>query len=305
MYMKRLSCFFILCLFASVQMTFAFELNGVYYNVDADKTNELKVIASPSMSYSGTVDIPTKVTRGGATYTVTSIAEEAFARCKNLTKVRIPASVVELGENAFAFSGVREVEFLGDGLAEIPYGCFMKCQRLRTINLPKSLKHIKRKAFQDCPMLSTIDIPSSVIEIQGGAFGTVEEPKDVWWGILIHIEAGNTPLRLYTKMGSISFPCSSLSIDREINCYPYSPFGWKLKQINIGQSVTKLTDELLFEGCTEIERITIYALNIPLITAKTFASVNKQKCVLCVPKGMKEKYATAKYWSEFQNIIEN
>ena len=179
----------------SIQMAFAFEVNGVYYTIDREaQNNEVMVTASPNSSYAGKIEIPNEIVRGGKTYMVTSIKMEAFANCQNLNEVVIPASVVSIGEMAFANSNIKTVTFEGGGITVIPYGCFLRCKNLREIQIPQSVESIKRAAFLDCSLLSRVEIPGSVTEIQGNAFSTNETPKNVNWGIMIEIKFGNKPL---------------------------------------------------------------------------------------------------------------
>ena len=55
--------------------------------------------------YSGNVVIPSSVTYDGKDYSVTSIGNQAFASCYDLTSVEIPNSVTSIGTEAFLFCG--------------------------------------------------------------------------------------------------------------------------------------------------------------------------------------------------------
>ena len=73
-----------------------FELGGIRYNTISD--GEVEVT---SKGYLGKVTIPSTITYGGKTYSVTSIGDGAFAGCKSLTSITIPNSVRHIGERAF------------------------------------------------------------------------------------------------------------------------------------------------------------------------------------------------------------
>ena len=83
----------------------------LYYNI-IDATNHYVEITYPGTSYSspwdgytkptGNITLPTTVTNGGVTYTVTRIGDVAFRYCANLTgSLAIPNTVTSIGEMAF------------------------------------------------------------------------------------------------------------------------------------------------------------------------------------------------------------
>lgn len=72
-------------------------IDGIYYNF----TDNEAEVTNGAIAYSGAVVIPASVTYKGENYPVTSISEEAFAGCSNITAITIPASVTSVGDNAF------------------------------------------------------------------------------------------------------------------------------------------------------------------------------------------------------------
>ena len=80
-----------------------FSVDGIYYNILADKTNEVEVTYQGDDFYSyydeyyGSVTIPETVTYSGTTYGVTSIGSEAFYSCSGLTSITIGNSVTSIG----------------------------------------------------------------------------------------------------------------------------------------------------------------------------------------------------------------
>ena len=79
-----------------------FEVDGIYYYILTDKTNEVAVTNSYPY-YTGSVTIPSSVTYTGTTYSVTSIGDLAFACCSGLTSITIPNSVTSIGNYAFSY----------------------------------------------------------------------------------------------------------------------------------------------------------------------------------------------------------
>ena len=94
-----------------------FEVNGIYYNKNADGTSVTVTYRGDSYDaysdeYSGNVVIPSSVTYSGNTYAVTSIGDEAFRGCDGLTSITIPNSVTSIGSGAFySCRGLTSITF--------------------------------------------------------------------------------------------------------------------------------------------------------------------------------------------------
>ncbi len=75
-------------------------INGIYYNLfDKDKT--AVVTYYQNFKYSGEVTIPAAVTYNDSQYSVTSIGNQVFDGCSELTSITIPNSVTNIGQYAF------------------------------------------------------------------------------------------------------------------------------------------------------------------------------------------------------------
>ncbi|MGI6711032.1 MAG: leucine-rich repeat protein [Bacilli bacterium] len=99
---------------------------------------------------------------------ITSINKYAFARTNNLQSIIIPASVQVIGDYAFSFSGLNEINFeANSNLDTIKQSAFWKATNLETITLPAGLTTIEIYAF-NFESLTSIFIPESVKTV--GAF---------------------------------------------------------------------------------------------------------------------------------------
>lgn len=151
---------------------------------------------------SGDMVIPSTFEYENIQYTVTSISEEAFLECTNLTSVIIPNSVTTIGDTAFTLcselvsisipdnleyigiaafalcskliSVIGEISFINDQI-------FRECSSLQNITLSENLKYngfentninlaIRNSAFERCENLTSINIPNGVQFIDGLAF---------------------------------------------------------------------------------------------------------------------------------------
>ena len=117
----------------------------------------------------GSVTIPSKVVIDGKTYSVVSIADEAFKNCKGLTNITIPSSVVKIGTRAFQGSGLTTIE-LPSSITSIDHTVFSGCSDLVSVKIPSSVESIGESAFLNCTSLTNLELPSSVKSIGDMAF---------------------------------------------------------------------------------------------------------------------------------------
>jgi len=112
------------------------------------------------------------------------IGSECFDGCTRLEEIDLPDGLEELGDQAFARSGIKHVTIPGtvktvrestfydcekleeaticEGTERIGDSAFEGCKSLSSIKLPSTLKRIGYRAFADCASLKAITIPSSV-----------------------------------------------------------------------------------------------------------------------------------------------
>ena len=119
-------------------------------------------------AYEGIYIIPSVVNFEGENYTVTAIAEGAFAHSK-VTEVVIPNTVTRIDEGAFALATELTDVTLPLDLAEIPDHCFTGTSLVNVV-IPEGVKDLGEGAFQDCVMLHTVMLPSSLKFIDDYAF---------------------------------------------------------------------------------------------------------------------------------------
>ncbi|MCL2810825.1 MAG: leucine-rich repeat domain-containing protein [Clostridia bacterium] len=108
-------------------------------------------------------------------YTVTSIFEEAFSACNDLTSVTIPDGVTKIGDFAFAWSSSLTSITIPDSVKSLGNGVFAGCDKLTGVIIPNSVTSIGDSAFSNCTSLTSITIPDSVTTIGSGAFAQCEK----------------------------------------------------------------------------------------------------------------------------------
>lgn len=103
---------------------------------------------------------------------VVSIDAGAFIGQEGIEYVKIPSTIIDISNEAFAFcSSLSEVE-IEDGLRFISENAFRSCTSLSSVKLPQTLECIYEGAFRNCTSLVSIRIPENVETIVGAKINT-------------------------------------------------------------------------------------------------------------------------------------
>ena len=161
--------------------------------------------------------------------TVTSIGENAFENCYNLTSAKILGSLNSESTGSGIFRDCRnlaEVTF-GEGTTAIPDSTFLNCSNLSTVTLADSITAIGVEAFSNCSKLSNLTLPSSLISIKDKAFSSC------------------------SGLTSIVLPNSLTTIEDEAfsNCT-------SLENITFSTSLSSIGTKAFF-GCSDLNNITL------------------------------------------------
>ena len=111
-------------------------------------------------------------------YGVKEIGPYAFSGCTSLRQVSIPESVTNIGENAFAGSGLAEVSipwsvtYIGDC-------AFESCESLTRAAIYGSLSYLGIGAFRLCPELTAVAIADGLAELSGETFYSCNKLTEV------------------------------------------------------------------------------------------------------------------------------
>ena len=259
------------------------EVDGIYYILNKLENTASVTYYSSSVGnynsiyysyYKDNVIIPKNISYRGIEYSVTSIRDHAFFKCKGLTSIDIPNSVTSIGRNAFygcnnllsikLSSSVTNIEYgtfydcssltsieIPNGVTSIDYDAFYGCSNLSSIEIPNSVTSIGYYAFYGCSSLSSIEIPNSVISIDFSAFSNCYSLKNVI------IEDGEEDLSFVNNDAQYfeNCPIETLYIGRNIG---YSPFSnmTTLTSVTIGNNV-KSIGASAFSGCSSLPSIII------------------------------------------------
>jgi hypothetical protein len=128
------------------------------------------VIGKCSLSQTKNISIPEKVFTRGKEYTITSIGNNAFSYCHELTNIEIPESVESIGKYAFKRCSSLKNIVIPANVTEIGDFTFLGCSSLENFVIPESVNSIGESAFHNCSSLINIKIPKSVNSIGNYAF---------------------------------------------------------------------------------------------------------------------------------------
>ena len=101
---------------------------------------------------------------------ITSIGRSAFVGCSGLTSLTLPAGITSIDGYAFySCSGLMSLT-LPTGITSIGEYAFEGCSGLTSLTLPAGITSIGEYAFDKCSGLTSINLPAGITYIDGGAF---------------------------------------------------------------------------------------------------------------------------------------
>lgn len=188
-----------------------FEIDGIYYKVVNDTSNEVKVTYKGNdcrdyrHEYSGVVVIPNKLTYEGKNYTVTEIDDYAFSGCSKITSISIPNSVWNIGFCAFSgCKGLREIhisdlaawcelsfydllDYVGDSPFHYATELYLNGKLVTDLIVPENTTHIGAHTFEGYEKLRSVVLHKGIEAIYKSAFygctnlTSVNIPEDAYY----------------------------------------------------------------------------------------------------------------------------
>lgn len=286
---------------------------------------ELGMLLAAYPSTIGKVAIPSYITK---------IGDYAFAYCTNLKNVQLSHFIESIGYNAFACSGIEEVntqDMYKFGEDDYSYR-FQNCEKLAKLRLGANFNQLVARDFLGCDNLTeiTVDSDNEKYELKDGLLysGTylVLCPPGLSSVTLSesttstaqYAFAGNEKLTTLTLPQSIEsladytfMNCSgltSLVIPDKVRGIFRGTFCFcsNLESLTLGKSVNSFRD-WAFDGCDRL--VDLYVLNPEPPEAYfereedyIFTEFMLENTTVHVPEGSLDKYRASSLWSRFKKI---
>ena len=192
----------------------------------------------------------------------TTLSDEAFKDCYNLTELKLPA-----------------------GLTKINYMAVAGCKNLQSIDIPASVEEIEQSAFEDCRSLKSITFGDAANPAPGrfnAPAASASQLKRIGnWAFYNAHELQNLVIpEGVTEIGDGAFyGCTYL------------------EDLTLPSSVQAIGDNC-FALCSKLTKIIVNSVTPPSIQAKTFYDVKRQIPVY-VPDEAVSAYEGDTYWREF------
>ena len=190
----------------------------------------------------------------------TTLSDEAFKDCYNLTELKLPASLTKI--NYMAVAG---------------------CKNLQSIDIPASVEEIEQSAFEDCRSLQSITFGGA--NPAPGRFNAPAAASQLK-------RIGNWAFYNAHELQHLTIPEGVTEIgDGAFYGCTY------LEDLVLPSSVRAIGDNC-FALCSKLTKIVVNSTTPPEIEAKTFYDVKRQIPVY-VPDEAVSAYEADTYWQEF------
>ena len=113
--------------------------------------------------------------------TVTTIGNQAFWACSELSSIHIPDGVTTIGNQAFWACSELSSIHIPDGVTTIGWEAFAHCEELTEIVLPEGITSIEPYTFYSCGRLMKVTIPEGVTTIGNDAFGECPSLEEIYY----------------------------------------------------------------------------------------------------------------------------
>ena len=235
--------------------------------------------------------------------TVTSIGDSAFYNCAKLESIIIPTFVVRINRSAFQNCSALKSAIIGSSVTSLDDYAFSGCTSLTSVSFPDSVTNIGNNTFEDCSGLTSLSIPNSIINIGKSAFRScsgltsiIVETENIKYNSRYNCNA-----IIETETNTLIQGCQNTIIPNtviRIGEYAfYNCIG--LTSVTIPNSVTSI-GEYAFYNCIGLTSVTI-SNSVTSISRGTFTGCDSLTAIYC--KQLIHLLTTVPFLTMFYNML--
>ncbi len=284
----------------------------LYFNIlDDDEDNVVEVTYPATTGNNrwqghrtpwGELVIPAEVEHEGVTYTVVSIGNRAFSGCNEITAVKLPSTVTEIGAYAFyQCTGIQGEVTLGPEIVRVGRSAFYGCSGITTLNFDavkcESMGGTRSTtAFGGCRSLSKVVFGSSVTRIPDYAFVGMEG-LNFEWNLPEALEYVGDYAFAYCNniQGMLRLPAGVKSV----GAYAFAQCH-AITQVELSLHLEQIGARAFYQ-CIGLREVDVKALTPPVVGNESFGGV-KTTVVYNVPCISIERYKEAPFWKKLRNM---
>lgn len=235
-------------------------IDGLYYDLDtSNRTATVTYEVDGTGNYaslSANVKIPENVVYNGVTFTVTKIADKAFANCTVMESISIPATVVQVGK----------LSSYSDDRSEPTSLPFYNCTSLKDVRFEDGQQPLSLCAF------------TYITYRYDSNYYKVYYPYDGGYHYGLFVSCPIESVYIGRNIENLAY--KDYPFEKKPQYYGYSAFykQTKLKSVTISSSVTELP-RYLFSGCSSLETLSIEG-GLIAIPSHAFEGCNLSSVIL-------------------------
>lgn len=182
-------------------------IDSVYYTLD-NTTMTAQIAVQSNNTAVGDIVINDTVMYEGANYAVTSMADDAFAYCNQLTSIVLPQTLHNLGKNAFLSCTRLTSCIIPDStITEIPFEAFLKAGLIE-FRVPEGVTYIEQRSFEQMPNLLRVHLANSVKSLTSWSFYNLPALQDPIYNDSLFVLMPDNYQGAYTIPSSIKVICN-------------------------------------------------------------------------------------------------
>lgn len=236
-----------------------FEVKAGFYRFNSADSSTVAMVGAKR---NNSIWAQAYVEHNGRRLKLTSIGDRAFYKATHLEAFHLPEGLDTIGADALAHSGII------------------------TLNLPKSLRHIKDNAFRDMKNLETIRFNEGIRRLPYGMAHHNPKLRTIFLPNSVKILPADM-LAFCTKLEHIRLPDSLQAIERGTFWHCHS-----LTEMKLPETVERIAEYAFFH-CSNLKRLVVPRLTPPSMT-RSFNTGTQ--LVIYVPKEAVEVYRDDPEW---------